>query len=152
ERLLALLRLAAALDAGQLDRLSPAETSALLRQLEELAAALRPRAELTLGRVSFCRRIESFGLYDPWPPGRECQGGTAGRPGERVQVYAEVRNLASQPRNGLYETVLSSRLEIHAEVRNPDGQARWQRVVDMNLGPCIDRSRTPRHDYFLNFQ
>jgi hypothetical protein len=154
EQLLALLRLASELEGGGPDRLAPEETAVILRHLDALAARLRGRAELVLDRVCFCRRIESFGRFDPWPADRAFQAGTDGQPGERVQVYAEVGNFHAQVRGGLYETVLCSRLEIYGEDpdRGRDAQPRQCRVVDMNLGGCVDRSRTPRHDYFLNFQ
>jgi hypothetical protein len=71
------------------------------------------------------------------------QAGIDGLPGERIQVYAEVRNFTSRPYNGEYETKLSCLLEIR------EGEKVTRTI---NLDTCIDRSQTPRHDYFLNFQ
>jgi hypothetical protein len=55
-----------------------------------------------------------------------------------------VRNFGSYFRNGQYETRLLSSLSI----RDDQGH----QMVLKNLDPCIDRSQTPRQDYFLNFQ
>src|SRR5262249_52050731 len=143
ELLLALVHLAAGLGAGELGRLGPEEVSAALARLDELAARLRRKAPLTLDKVCFCRKIEGFGRYEPVPATHEFQAGSGGRPGERVQVYAEVGNFSSRPDAGQHETVLQSALEIHDA---------WRRVVvAMDLGRCVDRSQTPRRDYFLNF-
>jgi hypothetical protein len=146
ELLLTLVRLTAGLGAGELGRLGPEEVSAALARLDELAARLRRKAPLTLDKVCFCRKIEGFGRYEPVPASHEFQAGCAGRPGERVQVYAEVRNFASRRDDATrqHETVLQSTLEIRDD---------WGRkVVAMDLGRCVDRSQTPRQDYFLNFQ
>jgi hypothetical protein len=142
--LLALLRLAAELDGRDLDRLPPEELAANLEQVAAIVRALRQKAPLALGNVHFCRRITGFGRYEALPVGHSFQAGAGKQPGERVQVYAEVRNFRSRLRDGQFETVLASSLEV----RNEQGH----REVMMNLGSCTDRSQTPRQDYFLNFQ
>jgi hypothetical protein len=144
ELLLGLLRLAGSLSEGEIEGLSPEEVAVTLEHLHVLAQRLRPRASLQLERMCFCRRIESFGQYDPLPISHAFQAGSAGRPGERVQVYVEVRNFDSAARQNHFETKLNSALEIIDEQR--------RRVVVMNLGTCTDVSQTPRQDYFLNFQ
>ncbi len=142
--LLALVRLTAELDGRDLDRLPPEELAASLEQVAGIVRALRQKAPLTLGNVHFCRRITGFGRYEALPVGHSFQVGAGKQPGERVQVYAEVRNFRSVLREGQFETVLASSLEV----RNEQGR----REVMMNLGSCTDRSQTPRQDYFLNFQ
>jgi hypothetical protein len=145
ELLRALLRLTAGLGPGDLERLPPHEVAAALAQLHKLILALQRRAPLTLDKLCFCRKIHHFGRYDALPIEYEFQGGIDGRPGERVQVYAEVRNLSSVPRgpsyDPVYETVLATELKI-LEGKRP--------VVTMNLPHHVDRSRTPRQDFFLN--
>lgn len=151
EALLALCQLAVQAGGGALDRLAPQEAAQLLEKLGPLAQRLRARAPLALGEVCFCRRIESFGQYVPLPVGHAFQAGSDGQPGECVQVYVEVRNFRSVRRQDHYETVLNSSLEIidHSlELR----EEQRRRVVCMDLGTCTDTSRTPRQDYFLNFQ
>ena len=146
----ALLSLTAEVGEGELDRLPPREVERTLEQLHELTLHLRPRAPLTLGKVCFCREIENFGQYTPLPANYEFQAGCDKRPGEFVQVYAEVRNFGSFLHNGRYETCLLSSLSIH----NFGGRMgeRSSEVVKLNLDPDIDRSLTPRQDYFLKFQ
>jgi hypothetical protein len=142
--ILALLRLTAGVDKGALPELPSEEVEKTLEHLEALTEHLRKRAPLSLGKVCFCRKIENFGQYDPVKSEHSFQAGCDGLPGERVQVYAEVRNFGSHPRDGYYETVLTSALEIR--------DAQGQPMVTMSLGTCTDRSHTPRQDYFLNFQ
>jgi hypothetical protein len=142
ELLLALLRLTAGV--SDLAALAPEEVEQTLEQLGALTQHLRRRAPLTLGKVCFCRKIENFGQYAALPPEYEFQAGFDGRPGERVQVYAEMGNFASHCRKGQHETRLVSSLVIHDE--------RQQEVVKLNLGPYTDHSQTPRQDLFLNFQ
>ncbi len=142
--LLALLSLAAGLGEGDLDRLPPEELACTLDRLATLLQSLRRKAPLTLDKVCFCRKIGGFGRYETVPAGHAFQAGTGDRPGERVQVYAELRNFSSRPRDGAYENVLSSTLEL----RNERGAC----VVQLNLGTFVDRSQTARQDYFLNIQ
>jgi hypothetical protein len=146
DQLLALLcRLAAGIGEGDLDRVPPENLAAQLDRLHGLIVALRRRAPLALSNVCFCRRIDGFGRYDALPGAPAFQAGVEGRPGERVQLYAEVRNFNCQPRGAYCEIRLASTLEIYDE---------RGRVPVVTLAPltCTDRSRTPRQDYFLNFQ
>jgi hypothetical protein len=142
--LAALLSLTAGLGDGELSKLPPRQVERALEQLYGLTQNLRQRAPLSLGTVCFCHRIENFGQFVPMPGHYEFQAGESGRPGERVQVYAEVRNFRSVLHDGQYETHLLSSLAVHDE--------RGQEVVLIKNLPCIDRSQTPRQDYFLNFQ
>jgi hypothetical protein len=166
ELLLALLRVAAGLGEREVEELSPDEVAALLARLGVLTQRLKERVGLTLGEVCFCRRIDSFGQYQRLPrtpQGHyEFQAGSDGLPGERIQVYAEVRNFNSVRREDRYfETRLTSSLAIldnskglvKSRARSPQpSDDLSRRIVYMKLGTCIDVSQTRRHDYFLNFQ
>lgn len=142
--LFALVQLTAGLGAGELEKLPPAEMAATLEQLHTLAASLKKHAPLTLENMLLCRHIEGFGRYETLPADYRFQAAAEGCPGERVQVYVEVRNFSARPRDGQFATALDSVLEVR------DAQRR--KVAVMKLGECQDVSRTPRHDYFLNFQ
>jgi hypothetical protein len=150
ELLLSLLRLTADLGEGDLEKLPPEQASRTLAQLSAVTTNLRLRAPLALEKVCFCKKIQGFGRYAPLPPQTDeqlasFQAGSEGRPGERVQIYAEVRNFACRrAQEGHYETLLESKLEIRDEER--------REVASIDLGKCVDRSQTPRQDYFLNFQ
>jgi hypothetical protein len=170
--LLDLLRGTARVGSGGLDHLSSREAGKLLDQLDRLAPALCARAPLVLSKMCFCRKgtIDNFGQYQPLGPVPPCfQAGDGGRPGECVQVYVEVRNFASRHVGEFYETELKGSLEIHetdlkgsppgdqdgpvkgaqAAAGSSPGRAPVFRKV---FAPCADRSRSLRHDYFVNFQ
>jgi hypothetical protein len=146
-----LLPIVASIGQGELAK----ELPTVLQQLELLADALRSRAPLTLGKVCFCRGIEGYGVYEPVPTSAEGMpvfvSGLDGRPGERVQVYIELRNFTTRKTGPCHETRLAGMLEIIPEVagaRDTAGQA----AVRINRPAQIDQSLSLRQDYFLNFQ
>lgn len=144
ELLQALLPLVARSSQAGLEHASAEELTTLLNQVNAVAQALRARAPLALDHRTFCSCIRNFGDYEPLPPCPQFQAGMDGHPGERLQVYVEVRNFTSRPRGPYHETTLSSRLEIMDFHR----QVVWFKDFE----PCVDRSRSPRQDYFINFQ
>jgi hypothetical protein len=145
DRLLALLRLAVDLEEQSLDRLSPAEVDATLEHLHALSRQLRPRAPLKIQTACLCQTIQGFGQYERITADHAYPVGAAGKPGGRVQVYAEVGNFASKPvGEGRHETSLATALEVE--------DASGKVVSTMNLGTCADQSQSPRSDYYLNFQ
>jgi hypothetical protein len=146
--LFTLLRLSGHVGERELERVPPQELALMLDQLNTLALALRLRAPLALEKVCFCRKIVTFGVYDPLGPLPEFQAETPGRPGERVQVYAEVRNFASREvvsreADPYFETFLAGALEIF--------NLKGERVHQISMRPCVDRCRTLRQDYFIVF-
>ncbi len=144
ELLLALLRLTAEVGEGELQNLSAEAASRTLEQLSTIINSLKKKAPLTLEKVCFCKKIQGFGRYTRCPQNHQFQAGSGNQPGERVQVYAEVRNFTCKQVEQQYETVLESRLVICDAERNE--------LAKIDLGRCEDRSLTPRQDYFLNFQ
>jgi hypothetical protein len=144
------------IDEREARELSPDEVAVIQARLRVLAQRLNQRAGLTLGEVCFCRRIDSFGQYERLPRSRqghyEFQAGSDGLPGERIQIYAEVRNFTSVRHNDHFETRLTSELEIHDNSLGIRDRAPRLPPVYMKLGTCSDVSQTRRHDYFLNFQ
>jgi hypothetical protein len=144
ELLLAILPLAARVGEGGLERISPEEMAGIVDQLHALAVALRPRAALALDKMCFCRKIDNFGQYEPLAEGHTFQAGSGERPGEFVQVYVEVKNFTSRPAGAVYETALSSELAIF--------NAQKERVWVWKSPRAVERSQSPRQDYFINFQ
>src|SRR5262249_35179763 len=65
--LLCLLPLAARLAEGSLSQASPQEVSAILTQLNSVMIPLRPMSALTISKMCYCRAIEKFGSYEPFP-------------------------------------------------------------------------------------
>jgi hypothetical protein len=144
EMLMTLLPMAARVGDGGLNHSTPQETAVLLEQLRTLEGVLRPRSALALNQARFCRKINGFGDYQPWPDDHVFQAGTADQRGERMQVYVEVGNFASRLNGTTYETSLGGVVEI----RDSNNKA----VSRMDFPPRVVRSQTPRADYFLNFQ
>ncbi|HEY7422668.1 MAG TPA: hypothetical protein VH682_00275 [Gemmataceae bacterium] len=140
ETLLRLLGSVAHLEqSGGIPRISPQQLAAWIDPLNALVISLRPRAQLTLDQMCFCKSIESFGKYrtcDLNPP--------VFQPGEEVRVYLQVRNFASRQVGDIYKTVLKGRLEIYDETnRNSPGFIK-------DIAPQEDPSRTPRQDFFVH--
>ncbi len=144
EMLMTLLPMAARVGDGGIDHSTPQETAVLLEQLRTLEGVLRPRAALALDQVRFCRKVNGFGHYEPWPDDHVFQAGTAEQRGERMQVYVEVRNFASRLNGAVYETSLGGVVEVR------DGDDKL--ISRLDFPPRVDRSQTPRGDYILNFQ
>lgn len=141
--LLNLIRLTAGIGEKELEKLSAKELASTLEQFRQILEQIRERAPLELDKVCFCRKIDGFGQYEA-VSGHEFQAGSDGQPGERVQVYVEVRNFRCVAKQGKYETRLGSALEIRDE--------KGRKVVALTPEPSADLSQTPRQDYFLNFQ
>ncbi len=140
-----MLWLAAHVGERDLARATPRQVAATLERLEALESALRPRAALVLDKLCFCNAIDNFGSYTPLEDGHTFHAAGPGMPGERVKVYAEVRNLTSRPAGDHFETVLEGTLEIY------DGRNPHPYTYDGKNFTCTSVSRSPRRDFFVNF-
>jgi hypothetical protein len=152
ELLRGLLKVAARLGDRDSPRASAAEMAGLVEQMEALTRVLRPRAALVLDKLCFCRprSIDTFGVYEPLEDGHAFRAAGPGRPGEHVQVYAEVRNFTSRPVGDHFETVLQGQLKIDGtKLKGEDGPSA-HKIIILPLKACTDRSRTPRQDFFVN--
>jgi hypothetical protein len=138
-----LLGLLARLQDRDLEQLPTEEAGVMLARVEQLMRTVQARAPLLLDQVCFCRRIKTFGVYDPLPGQPEFQAGIQGQPGERVCVYAEVRNVLTSKSGSWYVLALDGSLEIRHEGR----------VVFRTDFPAVpDRSRSPRSDCFVGYE
>jgi hypothetical protein len=124
------------------------ELSVALEQLQRALLLVRPRAELMLDKMCFCRGIERFGVFDPLPVEHVFVAGGDNRRGEPVQVYVEVRNFTSMPREEQYATALGVSLSIVDYSRRSQGETVWRQDRPARL----ERSRSPVDDCFLNCQ
>jgi hypothetical protein len=148
DMLVQLLPFVARLSEGGLERAdSEQEMSALLEQLNNLTAAVRAHAPLTLKKVAFCRRIYGFGDYDALPSNPEFQAGLGSQLGDRVTIYAELRNFRNIPKGSVYETHLKRQVEIRA-ANNPNGKPV---IIQTPEWYKPTTSRSPQQDLFLNF-
>ncbi|MFM7151420.1 MAG: hypothetical protein ACKO23_16410 [Gemmataceae bacterium] len=144
EVLSALMRLTAGLGEGDWNKIPPDEARQIIETLSQVEQSLRHQAPLLLERACFCKRIDGFGQFQTFEPNHAFRPGWEGSPGERVRVYAQVRNFESTPLDGLFET----KLECHLEIMNAERKT----IATIDLPPIIDRSKTPRQDFFLNLQ
>jgi hypothetical protein len=146
EALLCLLPLAAHLSEGSLDSARPQEAAERLAELHGLEVRLRRGAPLRVEKMCFCRWIEAFGRYEPLADGQAVfDAGCNDQLGDLVQVYAEVRNFASEDQGPVHVT----RLVSWAEIRD---YAQGKTVARIDFDNREDRSRSPRQDYFINYR
>jgi hypothetical protein len=142
ELLLCVFSLAARLSEG---RLEPQDIAVVLDELNSVMVPLRSQAALTIDKLCFCKRIFTFGIYDPCPPDQRF------RPGQMVYIYAEIRNfsirkLERPPGKTTHAVELSST----AVIEDYAGNKVWpEEIVFKREKP--DESRTPRQDYFDNY-
>jgi hypothetical protein len=125
---------------GQFAKSDPRELAAAVDQLQALLWVLRPRAALVMDKFCFCREVKKFGQFEALGSKQSF------RPGDMVEVYAEIRNVSSVPRrseHGEYRTHLRSRLEIRA----PSGEM----VKFFDCGKP-DETLTPQHDYYQAYR
>jgi hypothetical protein len=145
EMLLRLLPLVVRCTEGSLGNATPQELATLMEELDKVAEPVRALAPLEITRMVFCQRINGFGAYVPLEGTPTFRAACPGQPGERVQVYAEVRNFKSKVRpDGQYATTLASKVEI----RDLHDKLIWSYKFDSK----DDASRTPRQDYFINYR
>jgi hypothetical protein len=146
EMLQCLLSLAARLTEAPADQARPEDAAAWVEQLHGLEGTLQRRTPLRIEKMCFCRSIKQFGGFEPLPENPPVfQAGTGGRPGELIQVYAEVRNFVSRQEGPLHIT----RLRSWAEFCDYDGK---QVGPVLNFEDKPDLSRSPRLDYFINYR
>jgi hypothetical protein len=140
ELLLVLLPLAARMTEGSVDKADPQEVAALLNQLDGLTAPLRRRAPLEITRACFCKWIDRFGSYEPFPTNY------AFRPGEEVNVYVEILNFSTELRGQVYTTRLATSLEIRDYYDN----RKWPEPGGKDDGPVtkMSASRSELHDFY----
>ncbi len=139
-----LLSLLIRLQEQDLERLPTAEADRLLGTVEWLTRTMQSRAPLVLEQLCFCRRIKTFGIYDPLPGEPRFQAGVHDQPGERVCVYAEVRNVAACHEGSLHVVALDGTLEIL--------NASDKVVFRTDFPATPDRSRSRRTDCYVGYE
>lgn len=145
ELLLRVLPALAQLHHKGLDRLSPQEVAVLQEQLQSLFGMLRPRLDLVIDRMCLCEDVREFGVYKPLPETHVFRAATRDRPGDQVQLYAELRNFASEPQGDHFETRLSSSVEIR-DPSDKTGAKLWYYRFDNKKELLHTRSQL--NDYF----
>jgi hypothetical protein len=129
-----------------LDDMSAQEVAVLNNQLIGLLATLRPRSELLIDKICFCRSVRGFGAYDALPANHAFLSATKDRPGELVQLYVELKNFASEAgKDGDYLTKLVCSLEL----QNAKGEKVWAHTYDRK--DTTHPRRTRLNDFFSNY-
>ncbi|MCS7047431.1 MAG: hypothetical protein NZO58_13825, partial [Gemmataceae bacterium] len=98
-----------------------------------------------IDKMCFCESVTGIGNYKPLPDGYAFAPASGNRPGELVQLYVEFRNFVSEPRQGAFETRLSSSVEIS----DSRGELLWSYRFEDERKPI--RSRTQLHDWYNNY-
>lgn len=127
------------------NKLSPADIAALSDQWQSMSVLLQGYSEFTISKLCFCESIKGYAIYKPLPADHDFVAALPDRPGELVQLYVGIKNFGGRPNQGLFETQLSS----HIEIRDDKGQTRWLhrfRPSDLKLV-----SRTRLNDYYHNY-
>lgn len=108
-----------------------------IRPLLAMADRLRSQADLSIPTACLCRRVDSFGRYDPIEPARF----KAGQENPAL-VYCEIENfLPRQNSQKMWETHLSQRVTLFTDT----GMVAWKGPH----GEVIDDCRNRRHDFYL---
>ena len=98
----------------RIDDLSSEEVAVMNKQLVTMIDELRPRCELTISKMCYCKDIRGFGSYEALPDHHPFLAGAENRIGEKVQLYNELKNFSSEPtKDGEFLTKLSCTLELH---------------------------------------
>lgn len=110
---------------------------------QELASAKPKGVEpFHFTKLILCKRVDGFGQYEPVAPGYRFCPGTAGFPGERILLYAEMASPPGYSAEGTFRTKLAGEVEI---LRQNDRTA----VCKLGFPGREDCSRTARKDHHL---
>lgn len=144
ELLLFLLPLIVRLSECNLERANPQDVAVVVEELNGLAAPMRSRAALAVEAMCFCKRIETFGVYEPLPSDYRF------RPRDLVQIYVELKNFTSRKRkNDAGETRHVIDLASSVEICDYAGKRVYATAFER---PRPDESRAPRQDYFDSYR
>ena len=148
-----LLPIMARVTQKSLEQMNPEEMAVIQEQLEGFVDTLRPRAELLITKMCFCKpiSIKGFGIYEPLADGHlfhaATKPGREAADGEGVDLYVELRNFSSEPRDLFHETRLASWVEI----RDPKEDAKNGPLWKFRFDDKMDRRRARVHDFHLTY-
>ncbi len=93
---------------------------------------------LTIRTAELCRRVEGFGVYEPF----DSRTFMAGRDNKMI-IYLELENFAPvEIGNGQHEVKLAQEVALYTDW---DGQKVWRHETQQ----IVDRSRNQRRDFFV---
>jgi hypothetical protein len=110
---------------------------AALAPLDEARARLSELASLRIRNLSFVESVDGFGAYEP-------SKGSTFTPGQKVMLYAEVENFASNASEEGYATSLGTSFKVLDESN---------RLVDGKQFPDVkDACRNRRRDFHMQYE
>jgi hypothetical protein len=113
ELLLRLLPPLATIVKKRVEDLSTQEVTVLIGQYQATIDDLRPRGDLIVSRMCYCEEVRGYAWYRALPDNHVFLTGTQSRIGELVQLYVELKNVASEPtKEGEFLTKLNCSLEL----------------------------------------
>jgi hypothetical protein len=135
-----------------IEQMSAQEIEVFNQLFSRGSQTVRNYTELVISKMCFCRRIQSFGAYDPLPVDHAFLSRPAGRYGDLVQVYVELKNFVSdQVKEGDYVTKLACSLEI----KNSRGERVKvhgdKEVLQFNREETTHHCRSRMNDLHENF-
>ncbi len=113
---------------------APSRKAEAKQVLAGAASKLGELAPLVVRNLAFCTRVHSYGCFETFPSYKFT-------PEQRVLLYAEVDNFASESTARGYHTSLKSSYQIF--------DARGQRVADEELASTEELCQNRRHDFFI---
>jgi hypothetical protein len=135
----------------KLSAADPLDVAALVEQLQAAAARLEGRAALRVDKILFCKQIDGFGRYSPWPEGQPY------RANGLAELYVEIGHLISEPtaKGDEYMTRLISSLEIRDAngrlVEQTDREDRRRTVLVAREERAVT-SRSPLQDFHIVYR
>lgn len=132
---------------------NPEDVSVLVEQLHAIAGRLAAKAALKVDKVAFCRKINGFAQYEPWPLAQPY------KPNDLAHLYVEVRNVGCVPASGPHGETYLSRAVVSLEVRDANQKlveqtdlSDWRRRVTVARVEYADYTHSPLHDYFRTYR
>jgi hypothetical protein len=138
------MALLADLNRKGLEKMTPEEVANVQDQLHGLLLTVRARAALAV-EMCLCEEITGYRAYKPLPAGYQFLPPRGNRPGERVFIYAELRNLCSIKTGPHYLT----RLSVSAKLTDGTGMVVWEKNLHDPSRPLL--SPAPRTEHVQTY-
>jgi hypothetical protein len=120
---------------GKLD--DKQRAAAALAPLDEARAKLSELATLQIRNAAFVTSVDGFGAYEP-------RKATSFKPGQRVELYAEVENFRSESRDDGYHTSLGTSYQILDKT--------GKRLDGKQFPDVADKCRNHRRDFHMQYE
>ena len=130
-----------------IEKLSSQDIQLMYETLCALGVRIRPRTELIISKMCYCREISGYGAYEALPDNHAFLAPTPDRPGERVLLYVELKNFMSEQlaKGDDYQTKLTCSLQV-IDAR---GEKVWSYTYPRN--ETTQRRRTRLNDLYSNY-